>query len=199
MSPRLASPPRRQVSRLPAHTWHSAPVRLTHRARPFRNCRESADLAWPSTQNHTSDHDANVHLMVQVLYSAPAVARFGGLTHPVLHAGHHLNTPLPPQVCQFGNATCGGFTALNDRGYLQVALQNAGAIAAAYTVTASTGHAASPARPMKPCIANSEHIQMPSTPTVSSGIPTVPTNCWPASTAGECAQCGRSMSGARAA
>ncbi len=50
-----------------------------------------------------------------------------------------------PQVCQFGNATCGGFTALNDRGYLQVALQNAGAIAAAYTVTASTSSAMSSA------------------------------------------------------
>ena len=45
---------------------------------------------------------------------------------------------VPPQVCQFGNATCGGFTALNDHGYLQVALLNTGAIAAAYTVTAST-------------------------------------------------------------
>jgi hypothetical protein len=42
---------------------------------------------------------------------------------------------LLPQVCQFGNVTCGGFTALNDRGYLQVSLQNAGAIAASFTVT----------------------------------------------------------------
>ena len=52
---------------------------------------------------------------------------------------------VPPQVCQFGNATCGGFTALNDRGYLQVALQNAGAIAASFTVTASAARSAIPA------------------------------------------------------
>ena len=38
-------------------------------------------------------------------------------------------------MCRFGNITCGGFTALNDRGYLQVSLQNAGAIAASFTVT----------------------------------------------------------------
>ena len=38
-------------------------------------------------------------------------------------------------MCQFGNATCGGFTALNDRGYLQVSLQNSGALASSFTVT----------------------------------------------------------------
>ena len=42
-----------------------------------------------------------------------------------------------PQVCQFGNATCGGFTAVNDHGYLQVSLQNTGVISAAFTVTVS--------------------------------------------------------------
>ena len=47
-----------------------------------------------------------------------------------------------PQVCQFGNVTCGGFTALNDHGYLQVSLQNTGAIAAAYTVTVKLTNAA---------------------------------------------------------
>ena len=37
-------------------------------------------------------------------------------------------------MCTFNNASCGGFTALNQRGYLTVVLRNSGYIAAAYTV-----------------------------------------------------------------
>ena len=37
-------------------------------------------------------------------------------------------------MCTFNNATCGGFTALNQRGYLTAVVRNSGYIAAAYTV-----------------------------------------------------------------
>ena len=43
---------------------------------------------------------------------------------------------LSAQVCTFNNVTCGSFTALNQRGYLKVQVENTGYIAAAYSVQA---------------------------------------------------------------
>ena len=43
-------------------------------------------------------------------------------------------------MCTFNNATCGGFTALNQRGYLTVVLRNSGYIAASYTVQVLGAH-----------------------------------------------------------
>ena len=37
-------------------------------------------------------------------------------------------------MCTFNNATCGGFTALNQHGYLFVIVRNSGYIASSYTV-----------------------------------------------------------------
>jgi hypothetical protein len=38
-------------------------------------------------------------------------------------------------VCQFANVSCGGIQALADRGYLQVAVRNAGYIDASFTIS----------------------------------------------------------------
>ena len=43
---------------------------------------------------------------------------------------------LSAQVCTFDNATCGSFTALNQRGYLTVQVRNIGFAAAAFTTEA---------------------------------------------------------------
>ena len=44
---------------------------------------------------------------------------------------------LSAVLCSFDNATCGSFTALNQRGYVNVLFQNTGYIDASYTVEVS--------------------------------------------------------------
>jgi hypothetical protein len=42
---------------------------------------------------------------------------------------------LAARLCAFNNATCGGFQALAQHGYLSAQVQNTGSIAADYTIT----------------------------------------------------------------
>ena len=42
---------------------------------------------------------------------------------------------MPVQVCTFATVSCGGFEALTDTGYLQVAVENTGYISADYLLT----------------------------------------------------------------
>ena len=43
------------------------------------------------------------------------------------------------QVCRYGNATCGSFEALTQRGYLITDVANIGYVDASYTITVSLG------------------------------------------------------------
>ena len=48
------------------------------------------------------------------------------------------------RLCAFHNATCGGFQALTQHGYLSAQIQNTGSIAADYTISVRTHPTAMP-------------------------------------------------------